>query len=116
MPERLLDDDASILRQVSVREAAHDGGEQRGRGLEVEDRELRVLDLPGDALVGGGVVEVAGDVGELLGEALEHSLVELLARAENRLAGTLDQLLLAPVGGGHADHLGQEHLALLEPV
>ena len=116
MPERLLDDDASILRQVGVREAAHDGGEQRRRGLEVEDREFRALDLPRDALVGGGVVEIAGDIGELLGEALEDSLVELFARVDDRLPGAVDELLLAPVRGRYADDPAEQEAASLEPV
>ena len=63
--EGLLDHDPRVLGQAGVGEAVDDGGEQRGRDLEVEDRPLA---LPSIALptrskvVGVGVVAL--DVGE----------------------------------------------------
>ena len=49
--ERLLDDDARVLGQPCLGEPADDRGEERRRDLEVEDRELRVLDRLGDLRV-----------------------------------------------------------------
>ena len=41
-------DDAGVPREARVREPADDRREQRGRDLEVEDRQLLALDLGGD--------------------------------------------------------------------
>ena len=67
--ERLLDDDARVLRQARLGEALDDRAEQERRDLEVEDRASRALDRLADALVGRRVGEVAGDVREPGGEA-----------------------------------------------
>ena len=42
--ERLLDDDPRVLGETRLRQPADDGAEERGRDLEVEDRQLRVAD------------------------------------------------------------------------
>ena len=76
--ERLLDDDATRLRQALFREPLHDPAEEERRDLEVEDRGLRTVDRLCDALVGGVVSEVAGDVREPVGEAIEDLLVDRL--------------------------------------
>ena len=73
--EGLLDDDAGVLGQAGVGEAVDDGGEERGRDLEVEDRLLLALDRLADPLEGGGVAVVALDVGDAGGEPLEDLLV-----------------------------------------
>jgi hypothetical protein len=62
VPERLLDDHARVLREPCVGKAAHDRREERGRNLEVEDREALALDFVGDASVRPGVREVAVNI------------------------------------------------------
>ena len=114
--ERLLDDDPRVLREPGLREALDDPAEQERRDLEVEDRARRVGDGLGDALVRGGVAEVARDVRETLREAREHLLVELLAGADDRVAGALDELVDRPVVDGDPDDRALEQPALLEPV
>ena len=114
--ERLLDDDARVLRQPRLRQALHDGAEEEGRDLEVEDRALRAVDRLGQALVRGRVGEVAGDIGEPVGEALEDLRVELLARAFDRLAGAVLQLVDGPVVHGHADDRTVDQAPPLEAV
>ena len=90
VPERLLDDDAGILRQADFGEPLDDRPEEERRDLEVEDRRLGALDRSADTRVGRGVREVARDVREPCGEAREDLLVELLAGADDRLARALD--------------------------
>ncbi len=46
--ERLLDDDARVLRETRLRETADDRAEERGRDLEVEDGPLLAFDRLGD--------------------------------------------------------------------
>ena len=114
--ERLLDDDARVLGQSCLREAADDRAEERRRDLEVEDRELRISDRLRDLGVRVGVREVAVDVGEALREPLEDLLVDLLACRDDRFAGTIDELLERPVVEGDADDGALEEAARLEPV
>ena len=116
MPERLLDDHARVLRQTGLGQALHDSAEQERRDLEVEDRVLGPVDRLGDALVRRRVAEVAGHVGEPVGEALEHLLVQLLAGADDRLARSLLELVDRPVVDGDAQDRAVEQAALLEPV
>ncbi len=114
--EGLLDDDARVLGEPCLRQAADDGAEQRGRDLEVEDRELRISDRLRDLGVRVGVGEVAVDVGQALREPLEDLLVDLLARRDDRFASTIDELLERPVVEGDADDGAVEEAARLEPV
>jgi hypothetical protein len=116
VPEGLLDDDAGALGQARLGEPLDDPPEQEGRDLEVEDGQLGAVDRSADALVGRGVPEVAGDVLKTVGKALEDRLVELLAGADDRLAGALDELLQRPVVGCDADDRAIQEPALLEPV
>jgi hypothetical protein len=57
--ERLLDDDASVLRETRLREPADDRAEEGRRNLEVEDRTALALDRLPDLCVRGVVGEVA---------------------------------------------------------
>ena len=116
VPERLLDDDPTVLGQTGPREPADDGGEQRRRNLEVEDRADRALDLLRDALVRRVVLEVAVDVGQAAHEPLEHLVVDLLARRGDRVVGALDEVLPRPVVEGDADDRALQETAALEPV
>jgi hypothetical protein len=101
--ERLLHDDAGVLGQARVREAADDHAEERRWDFEVEDGELRALDLLGHASIGRRVREVAVDVREPGGEALEDGLVKRLARRDDRVACAIDQMLERPVVERDAD-------------
>ena len=114
--ERLLDDDPRFLGQACLRQAADDDAEERGRDLEVEDRELRISDRLRDLGVGVGVREVAVDVRQALREPLEDLLVDLLARRDDRVTSTIDELLERPVVEGDADDGALEEAARLEPV
>ena len=116
VPERLLDDDAGVPGEARVREPADDRREERGRDLEVEDRQLLALDLGGDLPVDGGVLEISVDVREPLREAVEHLLVERLAGRDDRVPRALDQLLERPVVERDADDGAVEEAARLEPV
>ena len=89
VPERLLDDDPRVRRHARLGESADDRAEERRRHLEVEDRALRVPDRFRDLGVRGVVREVPVEVGEPLGEAGEHLLVELLTRRDDRVARAL---------------------------
>ena len=111
MAERLLDDDRAFF-VIS----ASDPAEQEWRDLEVEDGNVLVLDRIGDAAVGRGVGEVALDVGKPRHEALEDTLVELLAGGDDRVAGALDELVDRPVVNRNADDRTVEQAAPLEPV
>src|SRR5205814_1394170 len=65
---------------------------------------------------GGGVGEVALDIGEAAGEALKHALVQALAGGHNRFTGPRAELLHRPVVAGYADDRAAEEPAGLEPV
>ena len=97
-------------------ETFDDAAEQERWDLEVEDGRLRRLDRLADARVGGLIAEVAGNVREAVGEALEDGFVERLARADDRVARPFDQLLLAPVVDCDADDRAVDQPASLEPV
>ena len=114
--EGLLDDDPGVLRQAGLGEALDDPAEEERRDLEVEDGARGAGDRGRDALVRGGVAEVALHVREPLREAREHRLVELLAGADDRVAGALDELIDRPVVDGDPDDRALEQPALLEPV
>jgi hypothetical protein len=114
--ERLLDDDACVLGEARLREALDHGAEQERRDLEVEDRALGAVDRLGHGLVGCRVGEVAGEVGEPVGQALEDLLVELFAGTHDRVAGTLLQLVERPVVDRDPEDRAVEQAALLEPV
>ena len=114
--ERLLDDDPRGLRQPGLGEALDDPAEEERRDLEVEDRRLGALDRLADALVGRRRPRSRPDVREPVGEAVEDLLVELLARADDRLARALDELVDRPVVDRDADDRAVEQPALLEPV
>ncbi len=103
MAERLLDDDPRVCRHARFRQAADHRSEERRRNLEVEDRGLRALDSLRDLGVGCVVGEVSVVVREPLREASEHVLVEFLARADDRVARALDELLERPVVERDAD-------------
>ena len=60
--ERLLDDDARVLRQPGLRQPFDDGAEEERGDLEIEDRALGAVDRLGDPFVGRRVGEVACDV------------------------------------------------------
>src|SRR5262245_45629202 len=85
--EGLLDDDARGLRKPCFGETLHHAPEEKRRDLEIEDRKVSAFDRLSDAPVRRVVCEVAGNVGEACGEALEDLFVELLARADDRIAG-----------------------------
>ena len=106
----------ACVGEAGIREALHDRREQAGRDLEVEHRRLRAGHRRTDSRVGGGVGEVALHVAEPRGEAGEHRLVELLARADDRRAGALDELVDRPVIHGDPDDGAVEQSTLLEPV
>src|SRR6476619_7265913 len=99
--ERLLDDDASVLRQPRLRQALDDGAEEERRDLEVEDRALGTVDRLGYTLVRGRIREIAGHIGEPVGKAVEDLWVELLAGAFDRVPCALLQLFDRPVVHGH---------------
>ncbi len=104
-----------LVRPASA-EPGDDAPEEEGRDLEVEDRRLGAVQRGGDALVGRAVGEVAAEVREPFGEALEHLLVELLAGSDDRLARTFLQLVVGPVVDGDAHDRAVEEAAFLEPV
>ena len=103
MAERLLDHDAGVLCQSGLRQALDDRAEEERRDLEIEDWTLGAVYRRGDVLVRSRVREVAGDVREPVGEALEDLRIELLAGAFDRVAGALLELVDGPVVNGHAD-------------
>ena len=114
--EGLLDHDAGARGQAGVREALHDRAEQERRDLEVEDRALRVREPRRQPLERRRVREVAGEVGEARGEALEDLRVEPLARRHDRLASALAQVVDRPVVDGDADDRAREQPARLQAV
>jgi hypothetical protein len=116
VPERLLDDNARRLRQAGLHQSLDDGSEEERRDLEVEDRRSGFADRGADALVDGGVGEVARDVGEATRETVEDLRVDRLARALDRVACPLDEVVDRPVVHGDADDRAVEEAALLEPV
>ena len=116
VPERLLDDDARVLGEPGAGQAADDHPEQRRRDLEVEDRVLFALERGRDALEGGGVGEVAGQVGEPRREARERLLVDRLAAGLDRRARVGAQVVIAPRVGRDAEDRALQQPPALEPV
>jgi hypothetical protein len=114
--EGLLDHDAPALRESRVVQALDDPAEEERRDLEVEDGSLRAVDRLRDALVGRLLAEVAGHVGKAVREAVENLFIQRLARALDRLARAVLQLIDGPVVDGHADDRAVEQAPLLEPV
>src|SRR5262249_39066804 len=62
------------------------------------------------------VAKVAGNVRKALRQTAEDVFVELLARADDRLTGALDELVDRPLVDGDAEDRTVEQAALLEPV
>ena len=114
--ERLLDHDAGGLDEACAGQAFHDGAEQERRDLEVEDRGAGVLQPHREALERRRVGEVARQVGEAGGEPVEHRRVEGLTACQDRLAGTLAQVVVRPVVDGDADDRAGQQPARLEAV
>ena len=116
VPEGLLHHDARRLGQARAGQPLDHHPEQGRRDLEVEDRAARVPDRRGHALVGPVVAEVAGDVGQPRGEAVEDLVVDRLAAVLDALAGVLAQILDRPVVDRHAHDRAVQQAALLQPV
>ena len=114
--ERLLDHDAGVLQQPGFGEPLDHGPEQERRDLEVEHRAALARERRGQALEGGGVAEVAGQVGEARGEAVEDVCLQRLAAVDDRLPRALAQVVVAPVLNGDADDRAVEQPSPLEPV
>ena len=118
--ERLLDYDAGALGQVGLAEVLDDGGEERRRDLEVEDRELGAGELFLQALEGVVVGVVARDVAEQLGEALEDLLVDFptlcIEAGLNGLASVPMEVLVGPLVASDADHRHLERPVVDEVV
>ena len=114
--ERLLDDNSRALRQAGVGELLHDLPEQERRDLEVEDGRRHALDRRPDPFIGGRVGEVPRDVRETFCEAIEHRLVELLARSLDRRLGPLAQVGHGPVVDRDADDRAVEQPTRLEAI
>jgi hypothetical protein len=101
---------------VSPASALDHRAEEGGRDLEVEDRRLLVLDRLADARVHACIGEVALDIREPGRQPLEHVFIELLARADDRLTGALDELLHRPVVERHSDDRAVQQAPPFEPV
>ena len=114
--ERLLHHDPRGAGQPGLRQSPDDGREQGRRGLEVEHGRRGVPDGLPDARIGRGVGEIAVHVGEPGREPLEDRRVELLAGADDRLPGALDEPVERPVVERDADDRERQQPALLEPV
>ena len=117
VPERLLDDDARVLRQAGVGEALDDRAEEERRDLEVEDGALRALDRARDPLVRGGVGEVARR-GTRTGSRSGRRPPRRAARRSPRSRRARARRALATVQSSTATPtIGQsQQAALLEPV
>ena len=117
VPERLLDDDARVLREAGVRESARRPCRRATAGS--RGRRPGCV-LPSIAVatsrVRRRIGEVAVVVREPLREPPEDLLVELLARRDDRVARALDELLERPVVERDADDRAVEEPARLEPV
>jgi hypothetical protein len=114
--ERLLHHHPGAPGQAGFGQALDHGPEQEGRNLQVEGRCASLAQGGADTLEGGGVTEVAAEVGEAPGEALEDLVVHRLAGGLDRLAGMLAQLLGGPVVDRDAYHRAGEQAAALQPV
>src|SRR5213078_2212137 len=100
---RLLDLHVGVLGQARRAEPLDDGGKERRRDLQVEDRLLRLADRLADPLEGGGVRVVALDIGEAPREAPEDVLVWLGNGGPDRVARVPAQLLVVPFVDRDAD-------------
>ena len=116
VPERLLDHDRGLRGQAGLGQPLDDASEQERRDLEVEHRCLRTRDRGAHPLVGRGIGEVAADVRQPFGEAVEDDLVELLAGLLDRGPGPFDELVEGPVVRRHPDHGAGQEPALLQAV
>jgi hypothetical protein len=116
MAEGLLHHHPGPAGQARVGQALDHGAEQERWDLQVEDRGRRLPDGGADALVGGRVTEVAGQVRQPPGEALEHRLLQRLAGRLDRLTGVLAQVLGGPVVDRDANDRAGEQTAALQPV
>ena len=84
--------------------------------IEVEGWIGQIRERLSDSLVGRRVAEVPADVPEPRREPGEDLLVERLAAVGDRLAGTVHQLLDAPIVDCHAHDREIQQLPALEPV
>ncbi len=114
--ERLLDDHPRVGGEAGLGQALDDLAEQERRDLQVEDRVLGAFDCVRHPAVGGGVAEVALDVGEPLGQPREHLRIDLLSGALDALPRVVAQVLDRPVVDGHADDRAVQEPPPLEPV
>src|SRR6185312_9471778 len=108
--------DVRVLREPRVGEVRDDRPEEERRDLEVEDRRGGAAHRVADALVRRPVVEVAGHVGQALGEAGEDLGVDVLAGVLDARLRVLAELVDAPVAAGHADDRAVEQAARLQAV
>ena len=102
---------------AGLREALDDPAEEERRDLEVEDRALRAARSPSATRSYVAASPKSPWTYESRSaKRVEHRLVELLARADDRVARALDELVDRPVVDGDADDRALEQPALLEPV
>ena len=97
MAEGLLHHHSCRVGQTRSGQALDHHAEQRGRDLEVEHRAARISDGAGDALVGVVVAEVAGQIGQPRGEAVEYLVVDCLTAIRDALARVVAELRDRPV-------------------
>jgi hypothetical protein len=114
--ERLLDHHAGVVRETGLGETLDHHPEQDGRDLEVEDWAPHRANRLSDARIGRGVGEVALNVGEPLGEALERVGVDRLAGVLDAAVRMFAQLIDRPVVACHAHYRAVQQSATVEPV
>jgi hypothetical protein len=105
-----------VRGQAGLGQALDHGTEQERRDLRVEDRGLRLPDRGRQPLEGGRVGEVAREVRQPPGEAVEDRLVHGLTGGLDRLAGMLAEVVDRPVVDRHPDDGTARQAAALQPV
>ena len=87
--ERLLDGNPAVAQELGLAEVFDDGSEQRRRHLKVIQRPPAAADLDSELAINQVVRNVAGQVVNPPGEAVEHGVIDFLAGAHDGLAGHL---------------------------
>ncbi len=116
MAEGLLHHHATGLGQTGGGELTDHGTEQKRGNLQVEHGIVGVADGRHQALVGGGVGEVAADVGQALCEAIEHLGVHRLAGAFDALTSVVAQMFERPIVARDADDRAVQQPPALEAI
>ena len=114
--EWLFDDQTSPFGETAIGDAGGNGGEERRRNSEVEDRMLGAPRLTSEFSKGRRVGVVASDVGHFGSETVERRLIPFLAGLSNRVSAVIAQIVVGPSLTGDPNDWNTQTASAFESV